>query len=60
MHNGSSTSLKECNTGTKLQELKKGQDSTPEWINTVTSEGFRRKFIGRQKTVNIYMNIFRF
>lgn len=58
MHNRCSTSLNEFNTGTKVQELKKGQESTPGWINTVTSEDFRRELIGRPKTVNIYMNLF--
>lgn len=49
-----STSLNEFTTGSKVKELKKDQGSTPRWINKVTSEDFRREFIGRPKTVHIY------
>lgn len=53
-----STSLNEFTNGTKVQKLRKDQESTPGWINTVTSEDFRRECIGRPKTVNIYCKYF--
>lgn len=37
-----------------MQELGKDQESTPGWINTVTSEDFRREVICRPKTVNLF------
>lgn len=53
MHDRRSTSSNKFNTRTKVQELGKDQESTPGWINTVTSEDFRRKVICRPKTVNL-------
>lgn len=52
MHERRSASSNEFNTGTKVQELGKDQESTPGWINTVKSEDFRRELICRPKTVN--------
>lgn len=53
MHDRRSASSNQFNTRTKVQELGKDQESTPGWINTVTSEDFRRKVICRPKTVNL-------
>lgn len=54
MHERRSASSNEFNTGTKVQELGKDQESMPGWINTVTSEDFRRKVICRPKTVYLF------
>uniref|UniRef100_A0A8W8IX59 Uncharacterized protein n=1 Tax=Magallana gigas TaxID=29159 RepID=A0A8W8IX59_MAGGI len=45
VHDRRSASSNKFNTRTKVQELGKDQESTPGWINTVTSEDFRRKMV---------------